>query len=127
MSLDWNATKVANLDELNSTEEGRSKTVNLCWLLMATGIGSVTEANYIEVFTRINIYERVSGALLSSVNDADELVKHPYTLADIRDRIGYRTNVSNETSAQWLKRFFNSRLQDNTYYEDKREKELQGA
>ena len=127
MSLDWNATKVANLDELNSTEEGKAKTVNLCWLLMATGVGSVTEANYIEVYTRINIYERVSGALLSSVNDADELIKHPYTLEDIRDRIGYRTNVSNETSAQWLKRFFASRVDNNTYYESQRSKELQGA
>jgi hypothetical protein len=127
MSLDWNATKVTNLDELNSTEEGKSKTINLCWLLMATGIGRVTEANYIEVFNRINIYERVNGALLSSVNEDDELVKHFYTLGDIRDRIGYSTNVSTETSAQWLKRFFTTKVKETTWNETQRLKELQGA
>jgi len=114
MSLDWNATKVANLDALHSNELEKSKTVNLCWLLMAVGVGRITEENVADVFTRISLWEGTRGAVLSGLDQATNTVKrYPYTLADIKARVGYSTNVSSETKTQWLKRFYTNLLEDN--------------
>jgi hypothetical protein len=103
MSLDWNAQRVANYDE--GTDEWKSDVAYFCFTLMAIGVGSVSEKNLGDIYTRIKILHAINGPLRYHY-DEDTKIKTPvYDWEFLKTVIGYGTNVSNETFGQWSKRF----------------------
>lgn len=109
MSLTWDASKVAEsvrkgtrYDDQNEPYEGLSLvTEALIFASLATGIGTITEANAPEVFARLSIIERSNGALRGN-QDGPVF----FTAQEVIDHIGLKTNASytDETRAKWLKR-----------------------
>ena len=63
---------------------------------MAIGVPEITEKNYREVYARHKF-----------LND-----KFSYTLEDVKNHIGMKTNVSSETTKRWL-----SRIAQNQFHE----------
>jgi hypothetical protein len=100
MSLDWNATKVANLDTLHTQKVEANKTAYLCYNLMFVGVGRITEDNVEDTWKRVSLWERLHGALLSD----SEGNPFYYTREDLLARIGYSTNVSTMTSLAFIKK-----------------------
>ena len=109
MSLDWNLTKIENREEVcwEKDENGNDKlnpvTESLIWLTMGIGMGSITEENEFAFYSRIAVYEKLFGTILSYWKDTKR-VEVPITPADIHQHIGLTTNVSKESDASFRKR-----------------------
>jgi len=117
MSLNWNVADVANSEAICFYEFERDgeqcrrltqSTENLIFLTMVVGMGSITEDNYKEFYKRVALYEGLRGPVQLRLNDGGHYVEVPYTLEDIRQHIGLRTNVSEEKPAAWRKRILES-------------------
>jgi hypothetical protein len=115
MPLTWNAEKVQNWELLQSDDTEWQKTAYLCYELMRNSIGHIDEKNVVEVWTRIDMTQKLEGALLSGVVD-NKSVQIPYSFEDIKRRIGYSTNVTTLTTQQWLKKFYKSHYETNEDY-----------
>lgn len=89
MSLNWNIEKVRDYKKITPgpSSEGHV-TEALIWATMAVGIGRITEANADEFYRRIAIYEEQRGAWMTKNGQPS-----PFTLEDIKRRIGLSTNV----------------------------------
>lgn len=110
MPLTWDVSKIADHDEVTTlqTEQGaiwHPKTEALVWLSMSTGIATITEQNSDEVYARINLIERVRGAMLGT--NGESLFIEP---EDVRKHIGLRTNASRLTKSQFLNQFADHEL-----------------
>ena len=90
MALTTNIGNCVNWEELN-TEANYPMTERIYFVTLVTDLGEITESNFGEFYARVKVYEAITG---------DNLI----TLADVKRRIGLQTNVSNRTSAQFLKR-----------------------
>lgn len=67
-------------------------TQGIIFTCMAVGIGHITDENADEFFARSVIWDTLHG-------------QKPFTIEEVRDHIGLRTNVfPNESRAQWVKR-----------------------
>jgi len=109
MSLDWSAERVEGLDELHALDPSQShKTTYLCFELMRVGVNRITEENVEDVWTRIDMMQRLEGPLFYY---GDEKVG--LTREDIVRRIGYATNVSDEAFSKVLARKYKQNLIDN--------------
>jgi hypothetical protein len=69
------------------------------FLLMGIDMGGVTEENLLEVQVRAKIFQSSVGGVIGF--DGED---YHYTNADIASYVGYSTNISIKTRAQWLKR-----------------------
>ena len=108
MSLDWNISKVDNYEELLEGEEWR-KTEQIIWGCMGIGIGTITKDNYMEWYTRYDLWYR----------DASSL-----NVLDVRRRIGLTTNVfPKEGKTKFLNRVYNSLLRDNVSFEKRKDEQ----
>lgn len=92
MPLNWNASDLPNLPWENQSETERDRTANLAWVCMAVGYRSITESNWQDFYARYHFYCQLHGNLYS------------YDAIDIYLRIGFGTNVSEESDAKWYKR-----------------------
>jgi hypothetical protein len=110
MSLDWNATRISGFKEKVKDEAWQGNMANLCFTLMAIGMGSVTEKNVGEVYTRIQILEATYGPLRYHYDEETRTKSSVYDFDFLLSVIGYGTNVSNETLNQWTKRFLGNRI-----------------
>jgi len=90
MALTADISNCINWEEL-ITETTYPMTERLYFVTLVTDLGEITESNFGEFYARVKVYEAITG---------DDYI----TLADIKRRIGLTTNVSNRTSAQFLKR-----------------------
>ena len=99
MSLDWICEKVADYEALHENNLEWVKTQVLAFALVGAGLGRITTENYKQVFSRISLWEKLFGAQISGKDNEDIY----YTLDDIKRRIGYSTNVSDESDTVWLK------------------------
>ena len=90
MALHTNITNCVNWEELN-TDANYPMTERIYFVTLVTDLGEITESNFGEFYARVKVYEAITG---------DDYI----TLANIKRRIGLSTNVSNRTSAQFLKR-----------------------
>jgi hypothetical protein len=111
MPLTWDLSAIKDWEDIKTDEEW--PTTNVCiFLTMHTGIGSWTEANAAEVYSRAKLLERLYGAFLFDTTDG----KHTevwLSTEDIRRRIGLRTNVGpTESRASFLKRHVGYKLDD---------------
>ena len=111
MSLDWNADKVKDLDALRDDGVEWTKTTYLCFELMRVGIQRITEKNVEDVWTRIELMQKLEGPLLTWVGNP-----LPLTHEDIVRRIGYSTNVTETSFKVILNRVYEDTLSDNKRY-----------
>jgi hypothetical protein len=95
MSLNYYYSDVANADKVMFDENDYmySDTQSIIFATMSVGLGELTEKNWTEFYARMHIVEKLGGYGHIS----------PQRL---REHIGLRTNVHNETRAQWMKRWF---------------------
>jgi uncharacterized protein YkwD len=85
LCVDWN--DIEDFDSLDwETTQG------LAFASMVIGMGSITEKNYVEFYTRLMMWRHVSG------HWAD------LTLDVVKARIGMKMNVSDTTPLKWNKR-----------------------
>lgn len=119
MALHWDISKVKDTHLLHNTapEKGGEPpfpkgspediegdvqwaiTDALIWATMGVDMGSITEKNIDEFYTRLVMMVKASGPLLHKGGE-------PYHISyeDVRRRIGLSTNVSTKTPAQFNKR-----------------------
>ena len=90
MALHTNISNCVNYEELN-TDANYPTTERIYFVTMVTDLGEITATNYGEFYARVKVYAHITG---------DDSI----TLEDVKRRIGLSTNVSNTTSAQFLKR-----------------------
>ena len=122
MSLDWNASKVPNIDWDNEDEADRVG--RFAFILMFLGIGSVSENNVAEVIVRNKIHEALFGPTYYYTDEATGVRTNAYDAEFISKMIGYSTNVSTEPKAKWLKRMTDSAIADQTRRAQKAEPAL---
>lgn len=105
MSLDFDFSKVQprSLWETADGTEWTWEAQALPWAAMAIGIGSITEKNVEEFALRLRLWEKVVGAFRVRHDDAGR-TEVPFTLAELRPFIGFRTNVSTESRATFLRK-----------------------
>jgi hypothetical protein len=90
MALTTNIGDCVNWEELN-TEVNYPMTQRIYFVTLVTDLGEITYNNYDEFYARVKVYAHITG---------DDSI----TLQDVKRRIGLTTNVSNRTTAQFLKR-----------------------
>ena len=112
MSLDWNASKVPNIDWDN--EDEASRVGRFAFILMFLGIGSVSENNVAEVIVRNKIHEALFGLTYYFTDEATGVRTNAYDAEFISKMIGYSTNVSTEPRAKWLKRMTDNAIANET-------------
>jgi hypothetical protein len=100
MPLIWNAEKVSGLKKLRQDAMEWSKTEYLCFELMRVGVATITESNIEDVWSRVDVAQKVWGAILSKSVDG-VTSPAPYTKSDIVRRIGYACNASTRTRQQF--------------------------
>ena len=122
MSLDWNASKVPDIDWDN--EDEASRVGRFAFILMFLGIGSVSENNVAEVIIRNKIHEALFGPAYYFTDKATGVRTNAYDAEFIRKMIGYSTNVSAEPKAKWLKRMTDSAIADQVRQASKAEPAL---
>ena len=98
MALSWSIAECDNYKELLEGSEWR-KTDSLIWITLIIGMNEITEANKVEFYTRVKMYEGVSGAI-TSLGGEDYFI----TPADITRRVGLTTNASRESFSGWTRR-----------------------
>jgi hypothetical protein len=74
----------------------------MIWTTLGVGLGSITEKNAAEFYARAKIND-----LIWDIPKA-----HRVSLEDVRQHIGLKTNVSDETRAQWLRRIVGGKADD---------------
>lgn len=114
MALHWDISNVENHREKCYKEDNslKDKTWELLWLTMIVHIGHITKENYIEFWLRLKVWETLSpgGFHLEG-----------WTLQDIRDHIGLRTNV-HTSKRNWNKALNRHFKETITWFNRKEEK-----
>jgi hypothetical protein len=120
MSLNWDVTEIRNQEVVTTliTEDGTRKwhpvTEALVWACMAVDIGRITEKNWQEFYTRVNMYESILGPFLNRYNkETKEHKEVAFTPLEVYSHIGLRTNVSDKTTAQFLKKLHENAVRNN--------------
>lgn len=119
MALHWNVSKVDAADNefglINKDEDGRGElhpvTHSMIWATMTVGIGAITEKTVEEFAARLDLWQRVNGALMRAQDEATgEWSDRPITRDEVRAHIGLECNVGWETRTKWLKRTITSEV-----------------
>ena len=80
----------------------------LIFATMSVGMGSITEKNAKEFFTRLSMHETAFGAFRRD----GEGKPTPFTFDEVKAHIGLRTNVSEEANAAFNKRLASNMRRD---------------
>ena len=107
MALNWSIERCANADELKEGIEWR-KTDAIIWLTLVIGMDEITEDNKVEFYTRLKMYEGLSGSMFTI-----EGKEYFFYTQDIERRIGLSTNATRETFSAWTRRML--KLQNRDY------------
>lgn len=68
------------------------------------GITEINEMNYLKVFNRLSIHEKLFGAILQSTNPiTKKLESKPFTLENVKLHIGTKTNGIYLSKVTWQK------------------------
>lgn len=115
MSLNWDMEKCdPKWKELfPDTEDGcwnerLFMLIHYCWF---TEFGSVTPKNYMELYERIKVYDKVVGCLLMKVEDGKR-VDAPITFEEVVAVIGMRVNVCYESKTSFKNKMFKILYED---------------
>ncbi len=102
MSLNWSISEVKDWPTVCKREDGSLNyhTKALIWASLSCGYSCITEANYVNVFERLSIYEKMRGAFVQYADRSE-----PITLLHVKSNIGLTTNAS-----KWTDTYFNKNL-----------------
>jgi len=103
MGLSWDATKCAEKDfVLGDEPEGYRVTEAIIFSLMDVGMRGIFDEDDVEEFVRRTgeIAVARGGTMLQRLVD-EKIVDRPYTLEEVRLRIGLTTNVGPMTKRQF--------------------------
>lgn len=109
MSLRWDVANVHNSEEVCFTDWDHEKqtgnlrpvTETLIFYTMTVKLGSITQKNWKEFFTRVRMYENCFGPVLYKIV-GDEKIDTPISAADVRGHIGLHCNVIDETQHRFI-------------------------
>jgi len=101
MSLDYDLTEIEDsasvcydlVDEANDTFQMKSVTQNIIFATIPVDIGHITEDNYLDFWLRYKLW---------AASYVSEKFHLGFTLEDIHNHIGLKTNVSTMTKHTWL-------------------------
>jgi len=95
MALNYYYSDVANANTVMFDEDDymRSDTQTIIFSTMSVGLGEITGDNWLEFYARLRIVQKLRG------------YPDPIPPSRVKEHIGLRTNVNNETRAQWMKRW----------------------
>ena len=100
MSLNFYYSNVANADTVMfDGDRMYPDTQSIIFTTMSVGLGEITEKNWMEFYARMNIIERLGNYT-------------PIPPERVKEHIGLRTNVNNETRKQWIARRITYELDD---------------
>ena len=136
MPLTWDATAIGHkvgTGVLNDKNGSWQRTDYLCFMLMAVDMREITKKNWEEVYGRIRMYEKLFGSAFTKpckhkrtnesvgyqskckghvtdtvASDRLHVIPKPYTAKQIKDRIGYSTNVPTKNKSGFLSHIWNS-------------------
>jgi len=123
MSLNWSISDVRDYEQITITDlddrtiprevhqEGL-KTEALVFLTMGIGMNKITEDNEGEFFSRVDMWESVSGTMLRL---GPERERYYLTYEDVHRRVGLGTNASNLTKAAFHKKLIEQLRQHAVY------------
>jgi hypothetical protein len=123
MSLDYDIGNIADRKTKFPPDEAGLMHDDLhviIWTTMQTGMGRITEDNYVEFAERMRYAIKLNGPMYNRINADGEPVPIVFDADRIRDAIGLTTNVSTETRPQFVKR-------QNAIYWDNRDREIARA
>lgn len=119
MGLHWNIESVEDCDTLcfdpildaerkpTFDSDGKPcrglkiETETLIFMTMSLGMRGITEKNWKEFFTRMDAWEKLFGAILTSLDENGKRVPHPFTEEQIKAHIGLSTNASPLSDTQF--------------------------
>jgi len=95
MALNYYYSDVANANTVMFDEDDymRPDTQTIIFSTMSVGLGEITSDNWIEFYSRMRIVQKILGH------------SDPIPPSRVKEHIGLRTNVNNETRAKWMKRW----------------------
>ena len=135
MALTWDATAIGHkvgTGVLSDKNGEWLRTDYLCFMLMAVDMREITKRNWEEVYGRIRMYEKLFGSAFTKPckhKRTDEsgyqskckghvtdnvastrlhVIPRPYTAKQVKDRIGYTTNVATKSKSGFLSHLWNS-------------------
>lgn len=101
MALHWDVT-ACHTDDFDPTSEEEWPTTHaIIWYMITLGFSAITQDNWAKVYARLLYWQRLFDS---------EGVK--VTKEVIWNRIGLKTNASEETDAQWRKRMWTCFMQE---------------
>jgi hypothetical protein len=105
MSLNWNLTKVKDLDAIRDNAEWDGIINSVIWGTMIVDMGEITEKNWEEFAARIYLHQKWFGAMLVQT-DKETGKREDFFVSPVHIKrlIGLSTNVSTKTYSKWLYR-----------------------
>lgn len=100
-------------------------TTSLIFATMSVGMGSITEENCSQFYSRIATYEALFGAFMYRAQD--HVGSPNLTPKEVIAHIGLRTNVSKETDAAWSKRMMAHALSESATHFTRAKRRLEEA
>ena len=114
MALNWNLENVENYKELftEGDEQGYSKMIliyeRILFMTIQVGIRHISENNWQKFYNRVYLLERVDGAgyysTLKLLDGTEKMQPIYITEDDVKRMIGLRTNASEFSKTQFLKK-----------------------
>jgi hypothetical protein len=104
MALHWSFEGVKDLDELIEEFEGFEQ---LAWVSLVIGMDKITRSNWIEFYARYRSMERMFEPCFSERKE-----RYIYSPKFIKRCIGFKTNASTKTKAQFAKYLFDRTLEN---------------
>lgn len=95
LTFDWTDTDLSVDDD-----EDKVLAESAIWATMAVGINHITEANCLDFYKRVSMWEKVIGAYRFADSGKTSVY---FTAEDIVRLIGLRTNASPKTKAQFYR------------------------
>lgn len=98
MALHYDLSAIENNASVCFKADGGMKPITsiLIHYMLIIDLPAITRENVAEAYARIAMYERITSHLSNGANNI--------TLADVVAHIGLKTNTSNSSRAEWLKR-----------------------
>lgn len=107
MALHWNLTGIENHKALCWKGDAMNPiTETLIFVTMLVGVPKLNAATLETCCVRVNLYQRLFGALLSMARPEGQAGRtpRPLTRTDIESHLGLSTNASTETYAHFARR-----------------------
>ncbi len=106
MSLNWNLQQVENYEQFYDEQKDGLFSLNrvahtIIFHCMSIGISEISEKNWEQFYDRVNMWEKIKG---TTYLDSETRKPLYITKEDVKSMIGLKTNVSDFSKNEFLKR-----------------------